>query len=234
MDLLTVIATCGFSRNYPLVLGMIMAYSQGEPHTVHAAGEFADAQLDNEAVDEPEAAGTKEAAIAQMKRIERPLVGLLPVPAAWAMTYQATPEDLLDPCINLSVGTAQLSEYERRCAKRGARGDAAQSCAVHEYAQAAGIPLFEELALEELQQPTRPASSSARIVVESEEMLGADPFVDGTAARSRSAAGIFIEVEVETAPAPKPRARPASKSDSSRAPRREATTQHRRDETHAE
>ena len=56
---------------------------------------------------------------AELARIEaaagRPLLGLLAVPASAAVAYGKVPEDLFDPCTNIAVGTAMLSQFAYEC-----------------------------------------------------------------------------------------------------------------------
>jgi hypothetical protein len=193
MDLLTVLSTCSLAKDFGLVLSMTMSFSHGEPYTVRAAVDATDAMLDAAALDGVETAPhTREAALSDMRRIKQPLIGLLPVPPEWAAMYQATPEELLDPCVNVSVATAQLSLYERQCAGRGRK---ARSCALHAYSEAAGIPFFEFAVLESLREQHLP-SNSAPVLVESNDVLGASLLVDDApSARPKGADRILVFVD---------------------------------------
>jgi hypothetical protein len=79
-----------------------------------------------------------------------PLIGLMQVPPAWAQTFGREPEELLDACVNVSIGTAMLSEFDYACARRpksGARAkpptaisaEARRECALDRYSAAIGM-----------------------------------------------------------------------------------------------
>jgi hypothetical protein len=55
----------------------------------------------------------------------RPAVGLMALPITWATRYGRTTADLFDACINISVGTAVLSEHAAECGPRRRRNGAA-------------------------------------------------------------------------------------------------------------
>jgi hypothetical protein len=72
---------------------------------------------------------------------ERVLVGVMQVPAGWAGRFGRPPEDLLDPCVNVSIGTAMLSEYDLACRKSaGASPASRRACVLGRYALALGVP----------------------------------------------------------------------------------------------
>jgi hypothetical protein len=79
-----------------------------------------------------------------------PLLGVMQVPPAWALTFGREPEDLFDACVNVSIGTAILSEFDYACA-RAARGgtvakaisagvEARRRCVLDRYSNAIGMP----------------------------------------------------------------------------------------------
>jgi hypothetical protein len=79
-----------------------------------------------------------------------PLVGLMQVPPAWARTFGREPEELFDACVNVSIGTAMLSEFDYACARhvqttragavRRAVADSHRRCVADRYADAIGMP----------------------------------------------------------------------------------------------
>jgi len=206
MDVLGVLVQCSMAKDFGLVLAMLMSHSAGDPYVVKEADVnevgFDDDDYAYEQDDTPEAPRTRQEALADIRRLKQPLIGLLPVPPAWAAIYQHTPEDLLDPCTNVSVATAQLSLYERKCAhRRDPRG-----CALHAYAQEADAMMFEFDVLDTLAWDNLPRS--APVAVETPEILGANPMVSGTPSRG-DVRGMFVFTE----PVPPPAAPAEAASD---------------------
>ena len=173
MDPLTVLSTCSLAKDFTLVLAMMLTFSRGEPYTVRSALDAVEVvPLRDPAVAGENGERTVEAALAEMHRIKEPFVGLLPVPVAWASLYEFQPKDLLDPCINVSVATAQLAEHEHRCGRRAR----ARECALRAYAEAARMPLLEVAVLDTIREQHLPTSAKA-VVVETDAILGSEVFV---------------------------------------------------------
>lgn len=154
MDLLSSIATCSLHGDSALVIAMAMAFSHGNPYTVLNVAESAldSAAEEQDVSSKPEAAGAahaRAAADAQLRDMLAddglPVVGVLPVPASWAAQFGRKPTDLLNQCINISIATAKLSEFEYAC---GGRSD--RSCVLREYALATGMDWLEQDVLDEL------------------------------------------------------------------------------------
>jgi hypothetical protein len=202
VDVLAVLSQCNFAKDFGLVLAMLMHHSGGDPFVVREAdaAEVADDEY-GDAGDAQARARTRDAALADMRRFERPLIGLMPVPPAWAAIYERRPEDLLDPCTNIAVATAQLSAYERRCA--GRRDP--RSCALHAYAQEIDALLFELEVLDALAQDNPPRTAPA--VIDTSTIVGADPLVSGTPSRG-DIGGMFVFTTPAPAAEPQPTAKP--------------------------
>jgi hypothetical protein len=49
---------------------------------------------------------------------DRPAVGFMAVPVTWAARFGRTTDDLFDGCINISIATAMVSEFEHACTLR--------------------------------------------------------------------------------------------------------------------
>jgi hypothetical protein len=88
-----------------------------------------------------------------MARGGAPLIGLMQVPPAWARTFGREPADLFDSCVNVSIGTAMLSEFDYACARSGRPGgvrtpakgpsgvaEVRRRCVIDRYASAIGTP----------------------------------------------------------------------------------------------
>ncbi|HLK41418.1 MAG TPA: hypothetical protein VKU41_31935, partial [Polyangiaceae bacterium] len=86
-----------------------------------------------------------------------------------------SPEELFDPCINVSIGTAMLSEFDYGCArvKPGGRGAgqpsvgglvARRTCALHRYADAIRLPDLVTVTLDlRYQSGSQPCPADAPI-----------------------------------------------------------------------
>jgi hypothetical protein len=143
MDVLVAILTCSLYADDALVRA-IVDNAHDNPLAIFTP------ELDPTTGATSTAPGTLEAAIAQLRDVVahggQPLVGLMQVPVTWASTFGRKATDLFDPCINLSIGTAMLSEFEYTCTRRtpltfGARhgestGAWARSCVLRQYAEA--------------------------------------------------------------------------------------------------
>jgi hypothetical protein len=137
-----------------------------------------------------------------------PVLGLMQVPAPWAAVFHKQPQELFDPCTNIAIATAKLSELEYDCsrpAKSNRRNSAAhfkvadaihiRPCVAHKYAQAIGVPEFELVVLLEL----RHQSSSGRAgpaEMSATSILGIDR------APAHSGDQLFFEVVTPAPPSP--------------------------------
>jgi hypothetical protein len=94
---------------------------------------------------------TLDEAVRQLRDVTahggQPLLGLMQVPVAWASAFGREAQDLFDPCINLSIGSAMLSEFDYACAnppgssaRRATALRARRNCAVRRYAEAIQTP----------------------------------------------------------------------------------------------
>jgi hypothetical protein len=108
MDVLMWIMICSLFPDNTLVQSIINAESNAyQYHMSDSSGIFAAA---NERI-VPDDLKTAKKLLAEMQRRgARPLIGLMGVPAELAAKYGLRPEELFDPCTNIKVGTAILSE----------------------------------------------------------------------------------------------------------------------------
>jgi hypothetical protein len=165
MDLLTAILACSLYWDDDLVRAMAESNSRGNPYAVVDGA----ATLDDMALDTSPPPRSLDAALASMGAIVSrggsPLLGWMQVPVSWAEVYGKPRESLLDPCTNLEVGTARLSEFDYECARderpggsrRGEPPDhirrfsaSRRICITQKYASAIGMPEFERVVSLEL------------------------------------------------------------------------------------
>jgi hypothetical protein len=172
VDLLTTLAACSVAKDYTLVLAMAVAFSQGNVFTVKDAREIEAPPLyepgmvdDQEAEQTPR---TRDAAVAKLARLRDAgavvAAGLLPVMPEWAAQFQRSVPDLFDPCINVSIASAMVSQFEYECDAKAGR-----ACVLQRYATAAGLEGFDTLVIEAIRSHGLPAGPSA--VIETEEVF---------------------------------------------------------------
>jgi hypothetical protein len=146
MDVLAAILTCSLYADDALVRAII-DNAHDNPLVIFTL------ELDPATGSSLSAPETLDAAIAQLREVvahgERPVIGLMQVPVTWASAFGREAADLFDPCINVSIGTAMLSEFDYMCTQSkswpGSRRSAQlptsrRTCALRRYAQAVRMP----------------------------------------------------------------------------------------------
>jgi hypothetical protein len=155
MDILSAILACSLYRDDALVRAVVQTNSHGNPYAVVDATL---AELSDAPRPEPRsAAAATELATNIAALRELPLLGLMQVPASWATIYGKQLRDLFDPCINVTVGTAKLSDLDYQCARAekvkmrkptprqsNARPkvESRRHCVIRKYADAIRMPEF--------------------------------------------------------------------------------------------
>ncbi|MGH7438740.1 MAG: hypothetical protein ACRENE_23885, partial [Polyangiaceae bacterium] len=119
MDLLTTILTCSlYASDDALVRAIAEGPAGGNPYVV------VNPVSDPAGVDPPPPpTGAKEALSRAQDLIggrARPLLGLLQLPPAWLDAFGQPLASAFDPCTNVAVGTAMLSQFDYECADRRA------------------------------------------------------------------------------------------------------------------
>jgi hypothetical protein len=191
VDLLNTIAACSLHADLTLVIAMALTFSHGNPNTVQDTAEslgvaaIGSAQTDDpmrlpvaSIVQPPKTRAEAEALLARKSADRTTLVaGLVPVPPAWAALFGRKPKDILNPCINISIATAMLSEFDYECGKQG------RACVLQRYAEASGLEFLADDVLEELR--AQGAAKAAQDVIDTEEMLTAPVLTGGSEDRDR-------------------------------------------------
>jgi hypothetical protein len=179
MDLLSLILTCSlYLEDDALVRAVAESNSDSNPDFVF------DAAADATQVDPPPAPRTVDAAVARAEDITakrgRPLLGLMQVPPEWMSVFGQTLRSAFEPCTNIAVGTAMLSQFDAECtsphekavrslsrshATSTAGLSARRACVLAQYGEAIGLADFVTLTRLELryQRPARPAVEDAPI-----------------------------------------------------------------------
>lgn len=115
MDLLAIILACSLHPDDALVRTLVDVQSGG---TVLFVGDLATLTMNDSL---PTTAAALRFVAQIRRRGGRPAVGLLGIPLEWASRYGLGEADLFDACVNISVGTAALSEYYDRCPSKPRR-----------------------------------------------------------------------------------------------------------------
>ena len=171
MDLLTAILTCSL---YPSDDAMVRAIAEGpsqkNPYLV------LDAAIDLTQVDPPPAPKSESEAISRAldlsARGRRPLLGLLELPPSWLDAFGRELLSAFDPCTNIAIGSAMLSEFDFACAAKSRSREGRllervnrRACVLRTYEAAIGSVDFAEVILLELsaQRPLQPRVEDAPI-----------------------------------------------------------------------
>jgi hypothetical protein len=180
MDVLTTILTCSlYLADDDLVRAIATSTSESNPYFV------IDTSVDWTQVDPPSTPKSTAEAVARVSDIlskgGRPLLGLLEVPPRWMSAFGQGLGAAFDPCTNVAVGTAMLSEFDFECSSEstkrtarsrataaapgqsGARSAARRLCVLGKYEASIGSPDFAmtttlELRSQRTAQPSVEAS----------------------------------------------------------------------------
>lgn len=175
MDILSAILACSLYRDDALVRAIAETNSHGNPYAVVDATMAAQSDTPRP---EPRSLAS---ALELMKTIAslggEPLVGIMQIPASWAPIYSKRPQDLFDPCTNVAVATAKLSDLNYQC-RRGDEPAARKRtrfpprltenleqhrpCVIHGYASAIRMPEFELVVQLELAHQRKSDSRGSR------------------------------------------------------------------------
>ena len=172
MDLLATILTCSlYGSDDALVRAIAEGPSGSNPYLV------LDPVADASEPDTPRSLKSEAEATARAKGLmaqgATPLLGLLELPPAWLELFGQPLPSAFDPCTNIAIGTAMLSDFDSECA-RSARGRAGpallehvnrRACVLRKYEAAIGADDFEEVIQLELsvQRPKAPSIADAPI-----------------------------------------------------------------------
>ncbi len=143
LDLVAILLTCSLHHDDRLLRSVIDAHSAGNPYTVAQVSFLqADSQDGPMPTQVPRSRNeAKSAAAAILASGDEVALGLLPVRPAWAVEFGRTMEDLFDPCSNVAVASAKMSEFDFACRRRARRQNAAarRSCTLDRYGTSLGL-----------------------------------------------------------------------------------------------
>ncbi len=166
MDLLSILLTCSLHLDDPLVRALAESNSHSNPYFVF------DPSIDPTELDPSPDPTTLAGALARAEEVRAkhavPLLGLMEVPPAWIAAFGRELAEAFDPCTNVAIGTAMLSQFDWECAHApgGRPPSAAQpvesgrACVLRRYAEALHMPELVTIVSLELhfQRPTPPVA----------------------------------------------------------------------------
>jgi hypothetical protein len=173
MDLLTTILTCSLYASGDAVVRAIAEGPSGKnPYLVlDPVADSAEAGVPPSPKSEAEGAARAQGLMAQGGR---PLLGLLELPPAWLDLFGRPLASAFDPCTNIAIGSAMLSEFDYECAVSARSRRQApllervnrRACVLRRYEAAIGSDDFEEVIQLELsvQRPLTPSIEDAPIL----------------------------------------------------------------------
>jgi hypothetical protein len=162
MDLLATILTCSlYASDDAVVRAIAEGPSGGNAYLV------LDSVADSAAAPPKSVADATARAEGLIAQGGRPRLGLLELLPAWVELFGRPLASAFDPCTNIAIGSAMLSEFDHECAASArSRGQAPplervnrRACVLRRYETAIGSDDFEEVILLEL-SVQRPANAS--------------------------------------------------------------------------
>ncbi|MGA7122967.1 MAG: hypothetical protein WBY94_22890, partial [Polyangiaceae bacterium] len=114
MDLLATILTCSlYASDDAVVRAIAEGPSAKNPYFVVNTAAPADDTVSPAPKTEKEAVLRSRELIAEGGKL---LLGLLEVPPSWVDAFGRPLASAFDPCVNIAIGTAMLSEFDSQCA----------------------------------------------------------------------------------------------------------------------
>jgi hypothetical protein len=152
VPLTELLLACSLHADQRLLEAIVDVYSAGNPSTVVDVGISA---LEDQ--DQPlallDGARSQRSARADVFRLLAqggdPLFGLLPVRRGWAQEFGKSVDDLFEPCANVAVASAKISEFDYACRSHGPRPTSLRrrSCTLRGYAGSVALPALPRAVL---------------------------------------------------------------------------------------
>lgn len=145
---------CSVHPDDRLLQSIAYVHGRGNPYAVTGMG------LDQEDASAMAAPSSADVARAVVHRIlftgGEPAVGLLPVRLDWAEQFGKSPGDVLEPCGNVAIASAKISEFDHACRSKGPRSSAAarRTCTLGRYGASLGLPALMRAVMADLTLPS--------------------------------------------------------------------------------
>lgn len=160
---LALLLSCSLHLDDPLLLGVMEAFSTGNPYRVEnvALLDEEDERLGLETP--PQSAAEARAAVDRITAAGgEPVIGLLPLRPEWLAELDQPEAGLFDPCQQVRVASAKISEFDYQCRRRGAAAHtrARRACTLRRYGASLGLPALGRFVMLTLEQAPSPPSIS--------------------------------------------------------------------------
>ncbi len=151
MDIAALLLACSVHADDAMLLSIAYVQGRGDPYVVIDVSPQASERDDAHGVGAATSSSTAaRAAVARIVAVGgEPVLGLLPVRPEWASEFGKTLDDLFDPCGNIAVASAKLSEFEHACGRVGKR----RGCILDLYGRSLGLPALRRAVLADLTLP---------------------------------------------------------------------------------
>jgi hypothetical protein len=161
VNIAALLFACSVHADDAVLLSLAYVHGRGQPYTVVDVSVNGLSQDDSLGI--VSSAPSAVAAEAELERIfargGEPVVGLLPVRPEWAVELGKASEELFEPCTDVAVASAKLSEFDDACKSRGRRRMTERRvCALERYGRSLGLRALGQAVLADLTLPSAFAS----------------------------------------------------------------------------
>lgn len=157
MDLPSLLLACSVHADDRLLEAIVYVHGRGNPYAITHVGSAASRNQDEEPTLTPSSAkAAREIVLETLAAGGEPVIGLLPARPGWAEEFAKTVGDLFDPCTNVAVASAKISEFDHGCRARGraASSKARRACTLARYGSSLGLPALRQVVMADLTLPS--------------------------------------------------------------------------------
>lgn len=157
MDLPSLLLACSVHADDLLLESIAYVHGRGNPYAITDAGSVAARNQDEGPTLTPSSAkAAREIVLEMLADGGAPVIGILPARPEWAGEFGKAIGDLFDPCTNVAVASAKISEFDYGCHARGraASSRARRTCTLTRYGSSLGLPALRQVVMADLTLPS--------------------------------------------------------------------------------